>query len=381
MSAKSGTRKFSYYSFAKILSFNGTMNHAVGGRGIGKTYGAKKKVTRDAINATVWTEDESFVMRRGIEYRETQEKGECFHQFIYVRRYKDELALAKQTFFEDYHHEFPDYDFRTHSEGRLSMAQMSPTKYSGMKKGRPWVTIGFFVALSVHTSFKSVAFPNVKWIIFDEYILEKGATHYLPNEQRAFDNFYSTVDRYKDKTRVLFLANAVSITNPYFLARKIRPDDVDEQGFITQDFMGEKNYVVVHFIESEKFETEVYQTKFGKYIQGTAYADYAVGNQFSDNNRTMLGNKGAKAYYMFSVEGEPGKFSIWFDPDMDKYLCLERGTKDEKIFVVDPQLMAENKTLLTRSSKTLAILHTAFNNDRMRFDTPVSRNAFVEIFK
>lgn len=377
----SGTRKFTYYSFAKILSYNGTMNHCVGGRGIGKTYGAKKKVTRDAIKNTVWTELESFVERRGIEYRETQDQGECFHQFIYVRRYKDELALAKQTFFADYQHEFPDYDFRTHSEGRLSMAQMSPVKYAGMKKGRPWVTIGFFVSLSVHTSFKSVAFPHVKWIIFDEYILEKGATHYLPNEAVAFDNFYSTVDRYKDKTRVLFLANAVSITNPYFLARKIRPDDVDDQGFIKL----EDGYVIVHFIESEKFETEVYQTKFGKYIQGTAYADYAVGNQFLDNTHILLGQKGSKAYYMFSIEDTQGKFSVWFDPAANgangMYFFLERGTKDEKIFTMSPHLMAEDKTLLTKSSKSLAMLHNAFNHDRMRFDTAVSRNAFVEIFK
>lgn len=377
MSAKSGTRKFSYYNFAKILSFNGTMNHCVGGRGIGKTYGATKKVINDAIKATEWSEDESFVTRRGIEYREVKESGICTCQFIYVRRYKDELKLSRDTFFAAVQHEFPDWDFKIDGWKAL----MSPTKYAGMTKGRPWVTIGYFVPLSIASSFKSVSFPDVKWIIFDEYIIEKGATHYLPNEQVAFDNFYSTVDRYKDKTRVLFLANAVSITNPYFLARRIRPDEVDDQGFIKQDFQGAKNYVVVHFIDSDQFESEVYQTKFGKYIKGTAYADYAVGNQFADNSHIMLGSKGAKAYYLFSVEGQPGKFSIWFDPDMDKYLCLERSVKDEKIFVLDPKLMAETKTLLTRSSKSLAILHTAFNHDRMRFDTDVSRNAFVEIFK
>jgi hypothetical protein len=369
----SGTRKFSYYSFAKILSFNATMNHCVGGRGIGKTYGAKKKVTRDAIRNTAWVEAQTVTMKRGIEYQETKEIGECSHQFIYVRRYKEELQMAQQTFFADYQHEFPDYDFRAQGWE----AQMSPVKYGGMTKGRPWVTIGFFVPLSVANKFKSVAFPNVKWIIYDEYILEKGATHYLPNEAVAFDNFYSTVDRYKDKTRVLFLANAVSITNPFFLARRIRPDDVDEQGFVKL----EDGYVVAHFIESDQFESEVYQTKFGKYIQGTAYADYAVGNQFADNSHILLGQKGGKAYYMFSIEDMQGRFSVWFDPLADKYFFLERGVKDEKVFVMSPQLMAENKTLLTKTNKSLTILHNAFNHDRMRFDTDMSRNAFVEIFK
>lgn len=368
----SGTRKFSYYSFAKILSYNGTMNHCVGGRGIGKTYGAKKKVTRDAIKNTVFNETPVITMRRGIEYQEMVEEGVCLHQFIYVRRYKEELQMAQHTFFADYQHEFPDWDFRVQGWE----AQMSHVKHAGERK-RKWITIGFFVPLSVAQKFKSVSFPNVKWIIFDEYILEKGATHYLPNEAVAFDNFYSTVDRYKDKTRVLFLANAVSITNPYFLARKIRPDDIDENGFIRLD----DGYLVVHFIESEKFESEVYQTKFGKYIQGTAYADYAVGNQFLDNSHILLGSKGSKAYYILSIEDVNGKFSVWFDPDADKYFFLERGTKDEKIYTMSPHLMAENKTLMTKTNKSLAMLHNAFNNDRMRFDSDVSRNAFVEIFK
>lgn len=377
MASTIGRRKFSYYSFAKVLSYNATMNHCVGGRGIGKTYGAKKKVTKDAIKDTVWKENVTITVKRGIEYVETNETGECFTQFVYVRRYKDELALARETFFADFKHEFPDYDFRSHSEGKLSMAQMSPVKYAGMTKGRPWVTIGFFVPLSVAQSFKSVAFPHVKWIIFDEYIIEKGATHYLPNEATAFNNFYSTIDRYQDKTRVLFLANSVSITNPYFLDKGISPDDVDENGFVRMD----DGYLIVHFIESEKFESEVYQTRFGKYIQGTEYADYAVGNQFSDNNKQLIGKKGSKAYYMFSIETERGIFSVWFDPTADKYFALERKVKDGQLYTVVPRLMAENKILLTRSHKTLATLRSAFNHDRFRFDTPVSKNALMEIFK
>lgn len=31
-----------------------------------------------------------------------------------------------------------------------------------------------------------------------------------------FNNFYDTVDRNKDKTRVLFIGNAISEVNPYF---------------------------------------------------------------------------------------------------------------------------------------------------------------------
>ena len=53
-----------YYSFDDILSRNGVFNFIIGGRGIGKTYGAKKI----AIDT----------------YLETGK------QFIYLRRYKSE---------------------------------------------------------------------------------------------------------------------------------------------------------------------------------------------------------------------------------------------------------------------------------------------------
>src|SRR5688572_15284043 len=100
-----------YYSFAKLDSYNAYYNMAVGGRGIGKTYGRKRKAIRDAIR-----------------------KGK---KFIYMRRYKEELQLAKETFFTDVQHEFPDHDFRT--LGRL--AYMSPITARDDKK-REWQPIG-----------------------------------------------------------------------------------------------------------------------------------------------------------------------------------------------------------------------------------------------
>ena len=80
-------KKFSYYSFDRILSYNAVINMVMGARGLGKTYGAKRMVIKNSL-----------------------EKGE---QFIYLRRYKPELKGCK-TFFADIAHEFPDYEFRVH---------------------------------------------------------------------------------------------------------------------------------------------------------------------------------------------------------------------------------------------------------------------------
>lgn len=335
----------SFYSFAKLDSYNAYYNMAVGGRGIGKTYGRKKKSIADAI-------------RRG-------------HQFIYMRRYKEELQLAKETFFTDVQHNFPKHDFKT--AGR--MAYMSPISERDEKK-RKWVVIGFFVALSQAQSYKSVDFSNVKTIIFDEFILEKAATHYLPNEAILFNNFYSTVDRYKGKTRVYFLANSVVIANPYFIYYKIDPDLADENGILKlNDFM------VCHFIDSDEFEAQVFKTPFGKFIENSEYADYAVGNQFRDNHKSMIARKPSSAKYIFTLETTDGYYSVWHDIKSNVYFYQEGRPKTEKIFTLSHENMSEGKTLLISSDKVLQMLRTAYRHNRARFDLASTRNSCVEIFK
>ena len=160
-----------WYDFKRIDSYNATFNFIGGGRGIGKTYGAKKKAIRRAIKT-----------------------GE---QFIYLRRYKTEITASKATFFADIAQEFPNYEFRIQG----SVAQMAPNSTAEDKK-RAWQTIGHFVALSTAQAQKGVSYHLVTTIIFDEFIIEKGNMQYLPNEAVVMTNFYSTVDRYQDKTRV-----------------------------------------------------------------------------------------------------------------------------------------------------------------------------------
>lgn len=335
-------KAFSYYNFQRLLSYNAVYNFCLGARGLGKTYGAKKMVIKAYL-------------------RDKQE-------FILLRRYKTELA-NRVTFFDDIVWEFPDYGFRVMG----NLAQM--TRNPNDDKPR-WETMGYFVALSNAQSRKGVSYAAVTTILFDEFIIEKGALHYLPDESTVMNNFYSTVDRWQDKTRVIFMANSITIMNPYFDAYNIRPKDKE---FVV---VGD-GFAVAHFADSKQFANEVRQTRFGKFIAGTDYEDYAVNSVFADNHDYLVARKTAEAAYYATLETKEGTFSVWWDnrSHPSRYYIQEKRPKDERIYVTESHLMQEGKFFVTYNDRFLQYLRAAFGRGHVLFDGPRSRNSFAQIFK
>ena len=330
-----------YYDFGPVLSRNAAYNFIIGARGLGKTYGAKKRVIRDYL-------------KNG-------------NQFIYLRRYKPELK-SRMTFFSDLVDEFPGITFRVAGD------EAQVCRKPNAKKPK-WETIGYFIALSVAQTKKSVAFPRVTTIIYDEFIIEKGSLHYLPNEAKSFNDFYSTVDRWKDKTKVLFLANAVSIANPYFLEYNIEPKPNTE--WMTKY----KGFLCIHFADSAEFATEVFNTRFGQFIQGTEYADYSVSNVFGDNHDAMIATKPPEAKYLYTLDTGKGVFSVWQSEDFRYYWLQAKRPREEFYCTTVHDKMNNDRYLLDYSHKWLQNLRGKYSAGRLYFDKPATRNAYTEIYR
>lgn len=343
-------QRLPFYDYNRLYSYNAVLNFVCGARGLGKTYGAKLRCIKAAIK-----------------------KGD---EFILLRRYKEELAAARATFFDDVLNEFPDHIFRI-QDGKGQWA--TPPKMVENSKGKmveekvEWTDMCYFVALSNAQNRKGTSYSKVRTIIFDEFIIEKGMVHYLPQEHIAMLNFINTVDRYRDQVRVLMLANAVTMNNPYFDEYNIRPDQLGEWSTHYDGF------IAVNFPDSKDFQDEVYKTRFGRFIADSDYAKYAVGNVFADAHDQLISKKTSKAIHRYNMETERGTFSIWKDHELGMYFILRKLPKDARLFTTVRENMGEGKTYLEPNSRVLQFLRSAFNNGKIFFDEPRTRNAFISV--
>lgn len=328
-------KTLTYYDPSRILSYNTPWAFVTGARGRGKTYAFKKRVIKKAI-----------------------EHGD---EFIYLRRFKGEAATFK-TFFDDISWEFPGTDLSV--KGKVA--------YIGSGKGAQ--PIGQVVYLSAAQMLKSVSLKKVKHIIFDEFILEKGATHYLPDEASIFEGLYSTVDRWDDRVQVYFLANAFSLTNPYYVKYGIVPS-----GEFTVE-PGADRFWAVHTDRSEEFAQQVSQTRFGAFLrrQDDENSRYMIDSTFRDGGVEMVEEKPPSAIYSLSIVGGSRPLSLWLGRDSTVWYVTEGLPRSPNRFTLTPSKVDEVTRLLTPRDSYLKNIRVAYASGRVRFDKLTTRNLFIK---
>lgn len=331
-----------YWDAHDLLTRNGMFNYAIGGRGTGKTYDAKYKRIKHFIKTG--------------------------KQFIYLRRYKTEFD-DRSEFFADVVDNFPQWEFKV--EGMKGY--MRHVVEEG-RKPEKWRTVCFFITLANALSKKSVPYPDVDMVIFDEFIIDKGHVHYMPNEVKQFQDFYNTVDRFQDRVRVLFLANAVALTNPYFIAYKLKP----RKG--VRFIKAANGFHVVEMVQSDKHRKKVDETRFGKMIRGTAYYDYAVGNMFHDDNDKFIAKKSEDARFYFALMFDNKTVGVWVDYTEGVYYVSNRYPKDSLVYVLTKTDMQPNLLMIEKSSVVLKSVRKLYMQGSIFFDSIETREFFNNVF-
>lgn len=323
-----------YYDCSQLLSYRCIFNFVIGNRGGGKTFDAKKKC-----------------IKRFKKYGA---------QFVWVRRYQTEIDTLSE-FWADIQPFFPEDALTVQGNKLYINGELA----------------GYLIALSTSMQLKSVAFPNVRTVVFDEFIIDKGRISYLKNEAHVFMELFETIARTRDNVVALFLGNAISIVNPYFEHFKIKP-------LLGQRFT-KQNGVCIEFYFNEEFIKQKEATKFGQLIKNTSYGEYNMLNKFLRDSDSFIAARPATAdfkMYQFIINGF--KYSMWRDMKHQNYYVdtsYEENFGQYRTWVLDPNDMNDkdpSHVLLKKSSVVMKQLRKIFEYGDLYFDTQNTKQRFYE---
>lgn len=316
-----------WYDINKTLSHNCLLNFVVGPRGVGKTYSFKRRVIKNFL-----------------------EKGE---QFVYLRRYKTEIESGQmEKFFTDICSEFPDTEFSV-SNGKFYINEH---------------VAGYYIPLSKAAQYKSIPYPYVTMIGFDEFIIDQGMIRYLPNEVVTFNEMYSTIARLRD-VKVFFLSNAITFTNPYFLFFDLKL----QQG----QKIVKKGDILLELVDSPDYMQKAAQTRFGKIIAGTDYGKYAIENQFLRDSDTFISKLPGPGTSIINLLIDDHKFTVysvigdnmWYISDKIDPSCKRNISLDVDSHNVDTMLKGDKASLLW-----IMELKQKYYRAEVRFTTMTAKN-------
>lgn len=265
-----------YYDYQPIDSFGTHTKVIVGARGIGKTFGAKKKVTRDFYynkNGFIWLRDT---------------ESAC-----------DKMREANgNAFFSDIKKEIFKHDF----EGEIIQEEIIINDELA----------GRLMANSTFYNYKGNAFTSndFKTIVFDEFIAEQGQI-VRGNRTRMFLNMVETLGRLRTDYQIIMLANALNRGDE--LLHMLGFGNIKDYGY----YVNRDKDVVLHYASNDpNFESAKKQSIAGKLIKNTQFDSVIINNDFGDDTNAFFTKKpqGAKLLTILSDGCECVR--IYFAGDM-----------------------------------------------------------------
>lgn len=200
--------KQKYYSLKNILKKDAVYNVIFGERSNGKTYA---------------------VLKYSLE--QFMKDGSTM---AYVRRWKEDVVGRRAS--SVWSGVIQDGTIKKVTKGRYSSVYYNSGRFylCNYKKGKPVYNesdlLGYTFALSDGEHNKSISYPLVKTIMFDEFLTK---TLYLQDEFVSFMNTVSTIVRRRTDVKIFMLGNTVNKYCPYFSEmgldhiKKMNQGDID----------------------------------------------------------------------------------------------------------------------------------------------------------
>lgn len=216
------SKKFKYYDVAHLVKEYPDAYYymAYGERSDGKTYSALSMALRNYFK-----------------------RGE---QFAYIRRYGEDIRKKQLSNLFSGHIE--NGVIEDLSNGEWTSVDYTANKFRFSRVNDDGAVeyseepFGFAFDLNSMEHYKSISFPKITTIIFDEFMSRTG---YLPNEFVLFGNTLSTIIRLRDNVKIFMLGNTVNKYCPYFNEMGLSHIKEQKQGTVDVYQYGDSQLKVV----------------------------------------------------------------------------------------------------------------------------------------
>lgn len=352
-----------YWDIDRTLTYNVLFYVITGNRTGGKTYGCKKKGISNFIK-----------------------KGE---QFVYTRRYEKDLKDSLPTFFKDIvmNNEFPNHEFK------VDGFKLYCREKTDEDKKVAWTDddiCGFGIVLSTADNKKSISYPNVTMIIYDEFMLDSQSSvqRYLKNEPRTLMNLYETVARpgsEHPRCVMFMLSNSISVNNPFFLIWNLKmPDEnkPDKNG----KYIWKHPYrsIIVENVKKAEMIEAKKQHEFYSIIKGTGYDEFSIENEFINDDETFVEKRSSTARFYFSFIYKDNKLGVWVS--MTEGLMWVSDQVDPSFPIVYSLTLKDHRpnTLFLRSRTQATHFNKfiqAYKDGCVRFESILIKSLCYEVIK
>lgn len=132
--------------------------------------------------------------------------------------------------------------------------------------------LGYIHSLSADSHYKSLSFPDVDYILFEEFVASDN--QYIYNESNRLLNYVSTIARHR-KVKVLMIGNTISRICPYYSEWELTGIKGQKQGtvetYIKKNDNGDDTKISVYLTDSLNFNSGMFFGNVGKSITKGAY--------------------------------------------------------------------------------------------------------------
>lgn len=339
-----------WFDLNRTLSYNAMINIILSARGPGKTYSVKKRI-----------------INRFIKHGE---------QFVLIRRYKDDIGQTKlNQFFADIesNNEFEDHELKVINKEFWIDGELA----------------GWAFALSQSANVRSVSFPDVGTIFYDEFITP-GSQKYIKNEAFVLFDLLSTITRLRDDVRIILAANAISLSNPVFRFLDIRPKlgqefTTIERTDTDQDGLVKTLRILIQIFDGEGHKAKSRISMLGLATKGTQWARYAIENEFLSSNGSFIKRRPPKLEPLFNIEAADLSIGVWRDNKLDELHISNKMDPTRPTLTYNTDIYTEDNALIKkyRDNNYTQYLQIMFTQGNVyytnQFEKELAFNIYIEL--